>query len=42
MPAHSSVKASDSHDTLKSSIGHSGFSAVGLALQQAAMHPFII
>jgi len=42
MPAHSSVKASDGHDTRKSSIGRSGFSALALALQHAAMHPFII
>ena len=42
MPAHASVKASDSHDTLKSSIGHSGFSAQALTLQHAAMNPFII
>ena len=39
MPAHSSLKASDSHDTHKSSIVHGGLSA--LSLKRDAMHSFI-
>jgi len=39
MPAHSSLKASNSHDTLKSSIVHGGFLALGL--QCDPTHTFI-
>ena len=39
MPAHSSLKVSDSHNTLKSSIVHGSFSA--LALQCDPTHTFI-
>ena len=39
MPAHSSLKASDSHNTLKSSIVPGGFSALTLKLD-ATRHSF--
>jgi len=39
MPAHSSLKASDSHNTLKSSIVPGGFSALSLKLD-ATRHSF--
>jgi len=34
MPGHSSLKASDSHNTLKSSIVPGGFSALSLKLEE--------
>jgi len=39
MPAHCCLKVSDSHDTLKSSIVHGSFSALGI--ERNATHTFL-